>query len=503
MSSRQSLSIVEYFAEHSGYRCGYCKQEDTNFSHGMWGHTLTTRDYQDLIDRGWRRSGQYCYKPTMNRTCCPLYTIKCEAVNFKPSKSQKKVIKKFVNYILNDKRPGTCVSDTVEDNNVQEEDDGENVEESRGLEVEKELGLKNLHGIDNLTQRIDEPENLSNQKMDGRQVKNYHSSEVDTDEKVECTTRKKVSEPKGEDVSKPKQVKAKIARREKWEKKVKEGKVVPLKQEQQEKTVEELLEKIQSTTNTTAPAHSFIKRLVKSDETDPEFISSFKESLRVYQKYQMAVHGDSEDKCTDKQFRRFLCTSPLQAEDGHGSFHLQYLVDGKIVAVGVIDILPHCVSSVYLYYDPAFSFLSLGTLTSLLEISLVRELATTTHPSITNYYLGFYIHSCVKMRYKGKYSPSYLSCPETYTWQPLASCAPLLDQAPYSRLDRDITSVDRDSVTDISAVGVLYCRQATIYQIYQSMLDEEDRNSDSEEVQEYSTLVGDRLAKRMLLYRSG
>ena len=48
MSSRAtpSLSIVEYFAEHSGYRCGYCKQEDTNFSHGMWGHTLTTRDYQ-------------------------------------------------------------------------------------------------------------------------------------------------------------------------------------------------------------------------------------------------------------------------------------------------------------------------------------------------------------------------------------------------------------------------------------------------------------------------
>ena len=47
MSSRpSSLSIVEYFAEHTGYKCGYCKKEDTNFSHGMWGHTLTTQDYQ-------------------------------------------------------------------------------------------------------------------------------------------------------------------------------------------------------------------------------------------------------------------------------------------------------------------------------------------------------------------------------------------------------------------------------------------------------------------------
>ena len=62
--------------------------------------------FQDLIDRGWRRSGQYCYKPTMNKTCCPLYTIKCEALQFKPSKSQKKTVKRFINYILNDAKPG-------------------------------------------------------------------------------------------------------------------------------------------------------------------------------------------------------------------------------------------------------------------------------------------------------------------------------------------------------------------------------------------------------------
>ena len=63
--------------------------------------------------------------------------------------------------------------------------------------------------------------------------------------------------------------------------------------------------------------------------------------------------------------------------------------------------------------------------------------------------------------------------------------------------------MDRDRVTDISAVGVLYCRQATIYQVYQSMMDDEDKDSDRGEVEEYSSLVGDRLAKRMLLYRSG
>ena len=50
---------------------------------------------------------------------------------------------------------------------------------------------------------------------------------------------------------------------------------------------------------------------------------------------------------------------------GFGSFHQQYLLDGKIIAVGVVDILPHSVSSKYLYYDPDYSFLSLGTYSAL------------------------------------------------------------------------------------------------------------------------------------------
>lgn len=33
--SKREQSIVEYFAEHEGYRCGYCGSSDTNCSHGM------------------------------------------------------------------------------------------------------------------------------------------------------------------------------------------------------------------------------------------------------------------------------------------------------------------------------------------------------------------------------------------------------------------------------------------------------------------------------------
>lgn len=59
---------------------------------------------------------------------------------------------------------------------------------------------------------------------------------------------------------------------------------------------------------------------------------------------------------------------------GYGSFHQQYWLDGRIVAVGVIDVLPSCVSSVYLYYHPDFASLSLGS------YSALRLVETTSEP---------------------------------------------------------------------------------------------------------------------------
>ena len=49
-------------------------------------------------------------------------------------------------------------------------------------------------------------------------------------------------------------------------------------------------------------------------------------------------------------------------------------------------------------------------------------------------------------------------------------------------------------------MGVLYCRQATSFSFYRNLLLDQDKET-GEEVVEYSSLVGNTLAKRMLLYR--
>lgn len=152
--------------------------------------------------------------------------------------------------------------------------------------------------------------------------------------------------------------------------------------------------------------------------------SSFdSEEFALYRRYQMMVHNDTPDHVTESSYRRFLVDTPLifvpPTNDGTvppcglGSFHQQYVIDGKLVAVGVIDILPKCLSSKYLFWDPDFAFLSLGKYSALQEINWVKE--NQVHcPTLQYYYLGYYIHSCSKMRYKAAYCPSELLCPLRY-----------------------------------------------------------------------------------------
>ena len=136
---------------------------------------------------------------------------------------------------------------------------------------------------------------------------------------------------------------------------------------------------------------------------------TFKICSQLFKKYQMAVHNEPVNECGEKQFCEFLIDTPLKSSRVRGSsssvtygtFHQQYWLDDKLIAVAVLDILPRCVSSVYFVYDPDYRFLTLGTYGSLREVQFVQSLSKSI-PALKSYYMGFYIHSCPKMRYKGK-----------------------------------------------------------------------------------------------------
>lgn len=181
------------------------------------------------------------------------------------------------------------------------------------------------------------------------------------------------------------------------------------------------------------PAHRFDVTLEPDTFTE--------EKYAVFENYQRLVHHEPPHKISRGGFKRFLCNSPLKREDfvdtdgkerQLGSFHHCYRLDGKLVAIGVLDLLPHCVSAVYFIYHESIHMHTPGKLGALREIALAAELGYRW------WYAGFYIHSCPKMRYKIDYSPQYVLDPETLAWDLLDKEAlAIFDRQPYVSLSSE------------------------------------------------------------------
>ncbi|KAK2727840.1 arginyl-tRNA--protein transferase 1-like [Artemia franciscana] len=417
----------------------------------------------------------------MDVTCCPQYTIRCLSTEIQLRKSHKKILKRMRNFLACGERPKTIGQFsflTPEDQEI--------------FTVSKQARLLETD-LQNLNERKEEDETAYKKHkhdsiLSGETVSELSEKppkSIDATEKAGCSKK-----------AKQKRIARKI---ESLKKKGVDFVPRPKAQQVQKKMRDyfEDEERIQK-------KHILKISLVQSSPASMEFQETLPESHALYAKYQMAVHGDKPSDCTMKHFERFLVKSPLKPVKGSdeslrmcGSYHQHYRLDGKLIAVGVIDILPRCVSSVYFYYDTEYQFLSLGTYGSLRELAFTQNLSKVI-PDIKWYYLGFYIHDCPKMKYKGQYSPSFLLCPETKTWLPIEKCVPILDKTKYARLNPDLNAMDEEENVDLNEVLVLYERTMMNYAEYRSIC--VDANDESE-VKEYAKLVGSSVANRMLLFR--
>ena len=163
--------------------------------------------------------------------------------------------------------------------------------------------------------------------------------------------------------------------------------------------------------NPLKPAHAFTVTLEPDTFTE--------EKYAVFENYQRVVHHEPPAKISPDGFERFLCNSPLKRRtevgpDGKekklGSYHQCYRLDGRLVAIGVLDLLPDCVSAVYFLYDESIHAYAPG------KLSAIREIALALEGGYRWWYAGYYIHNCAKMRYKIEYSPQYVLDPEALTW---------------------------------------------------------------------------------------
>lgn len=471
------FSVVEFYDKHSNYKCGYCKRSDSCHSYGMWAYKLSCEDYQDLIDRGWRRSGSYCYKPIMDVTCCPSYTIKCDALNFRLNKSHKKIIKRMNKFLRDGKRE------------PDEEENPESFSEIGALSHEhietphmptKPIDLECLESAMEITKETTETTKTRSKDLSGQMSEALKASHG--------MDNKTVS-----DVPKKAKLMRIARKRDKLQKRGLAGEELERlmqagKGHNKEKSLEDFLS--ESPKENEPSAHRLTVKLIQSKDC------ATPTTFKLYSSYQQTIHKEPPSKLSMERFKRFLINSPLKGSADFGSFHQQYWLDDRLIAVGVIDVLPLCVSSVYFFYDPEYRFLSLGTYGSLRELAFTRA-RHRVNPSITSYYMGFYIHSCPKMRYKSGLQPSHLLCPEAYTWHLLdKNILSKLDARKYNRLNEDQSVQDAQKPTrqDLQDVLLLVGRSYLRYSEYSLLA------QDVPDVSTYAQLVGKVCAKRMMLY---
>ncbi len=118
------------------------------------------------------------------------------------------------------------------------------------------------------------------------------------------------------------------------------------------------------------------------------------EQIELYMRYVRARHpGDSMDVESREEVERFfLC-------DWSDTFFIEFLLNGRLVGLSVVDALQNGLSAVYTFFDPAEVKRGLGVFAVL---SLVEEAKRRRLPYL---YLGYLIHESPKMAYKSRYRP--------------------------------------------------------------------------------------------------
>ena len=488
--------------------CGYCKHSiksepskqqgecvsEKRKTFGMEAYNVPAGMYDQLIQYNWRRCGSLYYRPNNATMCCPQYAIRVHASQIQIKQpSHRRVLRKLRQYLYDDSScpsPGSMETDEIDP------------------EDQKKEGL-----LISLTEIVDQcfkelmnaefPAGHEYQvpvKLQARQGKSQKMLITCNVLFVLAGLLKKKNSSTLFDIA---------ALADKLKLAVESTKLLPDTIEHMEATANGYL------TFRTSFTHSGDSKKKKSKHINPKTSeqkwklvlvverSTFKEDeFDMYSSYQQTIHHDLPSKITKRGYTDFLCNSSLNPEADDDfmteievdinesgtdlsfspmidempkqSLHIRYELhsledpnEKKLLAVSVTDALPSGLSSVYFLYDPQYAHLSLGVASALIEILLIKHLnSNLTESSWQYYYLGYYIHGCSKMRYKGQYEPSEILCPVTLRWTPLDNrTRQLLDGKIYIQIsaEEDIDDEKQQQFVDIKNCLYLINQKYIVY----------------------------------------
>lgn len=418
-------------ADRQRDNCPYCDTPGGDFNdiiviYGSVDHQFI----EDMMDHSWWRTGNVLYRPRQKEVCCPAYTVRLDIDGYKFTKGHRRVMRKFAQFLQEgDPRwPPDAGAEAVEESKPSEAnmpgDDGMQVDSTDKEEAEspiQQVDVKSVLKIGHKRHHDDSTKETSGSSRDP-----HHTSDAPLEggkQMPSTTCPKPCGHGKGEG-----------------------------------KSLREMLHDEESLVN---PKHVLTMELHPVNPPSPRFRETMEDSYALYERFQDVVHPGKLKFRDYKQFQWGFCDScmPNVVEGDFllGTFHQQYYLDGRLVAVSVIDILPSYFVSIYLYYEPDIRFTQPGIYTILREVDFVHRLQKL-RPELRYYDLGYYHHFSPKMSYKRQFRPAQVLCPYTLKWCDLDACIPLMKQRECVRFNDepgDYAQTEEERAEAISNAAIL------------------------------------------------
>ena len=507
--NQEKLRInITQLKELNLFGCGYCKHQSVQIKSRLKNEimmkikSIPLDIYQNLIEKGWSKSGTLIYKRNYEKSCCKIYQPRVNINNFKISKEQKKVMKKFRKYLSGEYEQNKFnkLYNNINDNYIKEKEKEKPKEED---EIQNKIDAKlreyimstNFLNILNKYLKNEDDINLIYEKLIYTKIRKNNNKKFNYDyscdlifiiKHVLISLKKKneinensintnnindkeaydenyeyknfineiyndinnfyKSDNNYEDISfnektghinfkmKNKNIITQEIKKQEIKEHKKENKTnlnqINIQKEKEKYNLEYFKEIV-----TEPEIYLPLKHIYTIELTDKIELERTEERYLLYQKYQLAVHKETT---TVESYNNFIGVSPiinryinlppdLNTKTRHpelypkhyGMHNLIHRIDGKIIAVTVIDILPNYFESLYCYYDPDFSFLDLGVVTAIREIEYAKSVQELINKNLTYYTMGEMSLSVKKLQYKSNYSPMEIMDPYTGIYVPL------------------------------------------------------------------------------------
>eukprot|EP00172_Hildenbrandia_rubra_P000585 Plantae.Rhodophyta-Hildenbrandia_rubra.ctg1313.p1 GENE.Plantae.Rhodophyta-Hildenbrandia_rubra.ctg1313~~Plantae.Rhodophyta-Hildenbrandia_rubra.ctg1313.p1 ORF type:complete len:581 (+),score=53.37 Plantae.Rhodophyta-Hildenbrandia_rubra.ctg1313:434-2176(+) len=452
--------------------CGYCNTTKSSRLFAAWSEHLYPHDYFLLMNRGWRRSGKYLYRPNNGSSCCQQLTIRMEAARFTPSKSQSKVLRRFEKFVQPSQEVPTRGGSAKTGNSQGSSRAPKRPRHGKHTGASNEAHSAGKVQVDesskrvfrNLIQRallsLDKSRLGISDKVDVSNLQYNLEFRTQASKQVSCEGREKRKKKAATTANVSSNVAFILAAVERsctqssrsysYERQMVLCRAIAnaLRSVSQKN----LIQNVESTppgflniwTNLllpTSPCSSHDDR--EAQRVPPSSLRNKnphtiplprgrnlnitlvrpvfqRDAFNLYQRYQQVIHSSPPKDNPERSYQRFLVDSPLVKHGHYGSFHMRYAIDDKLIAVGVVDIVPGCLSSVYFFYDPDLKDLTLGVVSVFKEIDWIRNVGVKTlNLDLKWYYMGYAIYGCQKMEYKFRFRPSFVLDDKTWSWIPV------------------------------------------------------------------------------------